>query len=340
MKHMRSIIRSTLLLGLLLCTAARLAAQAPPGAPVPAVTTLASGQTGRIGFETVTLTSTQFLMGVKDGPSTVIWGELRLPSEGAGRLPAVILVLGSDGVGAREARWAEELDRIGVATFVLDSFTGRGHLRPFDPATLPSPLAMIVDAYRVLALLATHPRIDPGQIALMGFSRGGAVALYASLTRFQRMHGPAGVEFAAYLPFYPGCTTTYIDDEQVSNRPIRLFHGTADDWLPLARCQEYADRLRRAGKDVHLTPYPGARHAFDRPDLPPVRSLPKTLSWTRCVFIERPEGEVVSRDTGRPRDRNDPCFTAGVTIGYDPHAHSEAVRAVHAFLTATFKRSQ
>lgn len=340
MKHMRSIIRSTLLLGLLLCTAARLAAQAPPGAPVPAVTTLASGQTGRIGFETVTLTSTQFLMGVKDGPSTVIWGELRLPSEGAGRLPAVILVHGSGGVEAREVRWAEELNRLGVATFVLDSFTGRGHTRPFDASKLPGALTMIVDAYRALALLATHPRIDPGPIALMGFSRGGGVALYASLKRFQRLHGPAGLEFAAYLPFYPGCTTTYIDDEQVSERPIRLFHGGSDDWLPLAPCQAYVDRLRRAGKDVQLTVYPGARHAFDRPDLPPVRSLPKALSWTRCAFIERPEGQIVSHDAGRPFDRHDPCFAAGVTIGYDPHAHSEAMHAVHAFLMATLKLGQ
>lgn len=340
MKHMRGLMQSTLLLGILLCTAARLAAQAPTSVPVTAVTTLASGHTGRIGFETVTLTRTQFLMGVKEGPSTVIWGELRLPSVGVGRLPAVILVHGSGGVGAREVRWAEELDRLGVATFVLDSFTGRGHTRPFDPSKLPSSLTMIVDAYRALALLATHPRIDPGRIALMGFSRGGGVALYASLKRFQRLHGPAGIEFAAYLPFYPGCTTTYIDDEQVGDRPMRLFHGGSDDWLPLAPCQEYVDRLRRAGKDVQLTEYPGARHAFDEPDLPPVRSLPKTPSFTRCAFIERPEGQIVSRDTGRPFDRNDPCFSAGVTMGYDPHAHSEAIRAVHAFLMATFKLGQ
>jgi dienelactone hydrolase len=113
---------------------------------------------------------------------------------------------------------------------------------------------------------------------MMGFSQGGTVALYASLTQFQRMHGPMRVEFAAYLPSYPGCTVAYIDDEQVSDWPVRLFHGGADDWNPLAPCQANADRLRRAANDVRLTEYLGARHVFDRLDLPLVRSLPQDLS--------------------------------------------------------------
>jgi dienelactone hydrolase len=60
---------------------------------------------------------------------------------------------------------------------------------------------MIGDTYRALELLATHPRIDPARIGVMGFSKGGGVALYAAMTRFQRRHGPAGAKFAHHIAF-------------------------------------------------------------------------------------------------------------------------------------------
>jgi dienelactone hydrolase len=94
---------------------------------------------------------------------------------------------------------------------------------------------MMFDPYRVLELLAKHPRIDASRIALMGFSRGGQSALYAGMKRFQSMYAPAGLEFAAYLPFYAACNTTFVDDANVSRKPIRQFHGSADDYNPVAR---------------------------------------------------------------------------------------------------------
>lgn len=302
--------------------------------PVIPRATLAGGPTGRVGFETTTPTTTEFLTGAKGGQPAVIWGDLELPPSGTGRLPAVILIHGSEGVGPREARWAEELAEIGVATFIVDSTSGRG-LKNVT-ADLPSG-AMILDVYRALGLLATHPRIDPSRIALLGGSRGGVVSLYASLTRFRRMHGPAGVEFAAYLPFYPGCVVDYIDGEQVSDRPIRIFHGQADDWTPVGPCREYAERLRRAGKDIQLTAYPGAHHAFDDPSLPPAQFRPGVVNPSRCFFVELPGGRVVNRVTQQPLDFDDPCFSQGATAGYDPGAHRRAIRAVKEFVTATFR---
>ena len=55
----------------------------------------------------------------------------------------------------------------------------------------------------------------------MGFSRGGQAALYASLEQFHEMWNKSGIEFAAYVPFYPDCATTFVSDTDVVGRPIQ-----------------------------------------------------------------------------------------------------------------------
>ena len=297
------------------------------------------GQTARIEIhscETLTLTNKQFLLGAKDGIPARIGGELRFPL-GTLRVPAVLLVHGSAGVGANVDRWAQELNTIGVAAFLIDCFTARGIDQTITDQSQLASLAMIVDAYRALDLLSKHPRIDASRIALMGFSRGGSVALYASLKRFQRMHGPASAEFAAYIPFYPQCNTTYLEDEQVSERPIRVFHGTADDYVSIAPCRSYIERLRRAGKDVLLTEYPRASHAFDNPLYCPPLSLPDAITTNHCLRAERPGGEIINLETGRPFSWADGCVRRGATVAYDPAATAEATKAVKEFLIARFQ---
>lgn len=307
----------------------------------PPMARLAVAQTARMEihtFETLTLTDTQFLTGAKGGKPGQIGGELRLPP-GSGRFPAVVLVHSCGGVGANVDRWAQELNGIGVAAFLIDSFTGRGIVQTCSDQSQLGHLAMIFDAYRALELLSKHPRIDASRIAVMGFSKGGFAALYSSMKRFQRTYGPANVEFAAYLPFYARCETRFTEDEQVSDRPIRIFHGAADDYVPVEPCRAYVARLQRAGKDVQLTVYPGARHAFDNSVYPAIRSLPDAEVSTRCRREERSGGELTNLDTGKPFSPKDACVTHGATVGYDPGAHVEATKAVKAFLTNAFKLS-
>ena len=64
--------------------------------------------------------------------------------------------------------------------------TGRGLVEVNSNQALLGRLNFILDIYRALDVLAKHPRVDPERIVLMGFSRGGQAALYASLSDFIR----------------------------------------------------------------------------------------------------------------------------------------------------------
>jgi dienelactone hydrolase len=285
----------------------------------------------------MTLTDEQFLTGVKDGKPDIIGGELRIPRPGIDRLPAVVLIHGSGGVGLDVDGWLQELNKIGIATFILDCFTGRGIVETVTDQERLGRLTMINDVYRVLELLAKHPRIDASRIGSMGFSRGGMVALYASLKRFKRMHAPSNVELSAYLALYPLCSITFIDDDEVSDRPIRLFHGLSDDYVPIGPCQVYVKRLQKAGKDVQLTEYPDAYHNFDNPAIKTPMRLRQAQTLRNCSMEENPVGRIVNSQTKQPFSMNDPCVERGVTVAYNAQAHSEALKAVKEFLTVTFK---
>src|SRR5262245_11327844 len=270
---------------------------------------------------TLTLPDQDFLTGGKNGTLITIAGALRIPRLGTDRLPAVILVHGSGGVGGNVDRWSQELNGIGLATFTIDSFTARGLQSTSANQTLLGRLNMILDSYRALTVLSTHPRIDP--------ARGGQATLYASLNRFQRMYGPEGATFAAYLPFYAPCFTTYIDDADVSDKPIRLFHGAADDYVPVAPCRAYVERLRQAGKDVTLTEFPDAHHAFDNPVLKEAPQLaPDSQTTRRCTLKEEPAGTIINAMTKQPFTMEDPCVERGPHVGYNAAATTAATQGV------------
>ena len=89
------------------------------------------------------------------------------------------------------------------------------------------------------------------------------------------MHGPgANLVFAGYIGLYPTCNRIFIDGLDVADKPIRIFHGAADDYVPAAGCRAYVDRLRKAGKDITITEYAGAHHVFDNPALKSPVKLP------------------------------------------------------------------
>ena len=311
-------------------------------APVPPPPAPPLQPAGRVAFESENLplgqlpTLHDFSTGTVGTP-TVISGELVLPPGVTGRVPAVILLPTCSGVGGPETAWASELAGWGRASFVVDPYSGRGIREVCSGAARINSGSLIIDAYRALEWLASHPRIDPDRVALMGFSLGGRIAIWASLTRFQRLWLGGGRPFAAYLGAYPAsCYITLIGEEDARGGPIRIFHGTRDAVVPVERCRDYAVRMRRAGRDVQIHEYAGAGHAFDDRRYPGVRWTSNPLNPFRCQFLEQPDGRFVDRE-GHAASQDHPCVTRGYPRGYDARAHRQMSEDVRGFLSAVLR---
>jgi cephalosporin-C deacetylase-like acetyl esterase len=149
-----------------------------------------------IPVQTLTISDQQFLTGDRSGRPTTIAGALRI-ARGSGRLPLVILMHGSGGFEANTDLWRRQFESLGISTFALDSFTGRGIASTVVDQSQLGRLNMILDLYRSLPVLAAHPQVDPSRIAVMGFSRGGQASLYATLKRFRKLWNPSGIDPAA-----------------------------------------------------------------------------------------------------------------------------------------------
>jgi dienelactone hydrolase len=286
----------------------------------------------------LTISDQQFLTGDANGKQVTVAGEFRI-AQGLGKLPVVVLMHGSSGVGAGMEPWVRQLNGLGISTFVIDGFSGRGLTAVGPNQGLLGRLNFIVDIYRSLEILARHPRVDPERIALMGFSRGGQATLYASLDRFQKLWNKSGVQFAAYIPFYPDCSTTYATDTEIAARPIRIYHGTPDDYNPVASCKAYLARLQEAKRDVVLTEYPDSQHGFDAGLLgvSTITVSANAQTARNCHLKEGEGGVLMNADTKAPFSYRDACIELNPHVGGNPATAAEARKAVSDFLLALFK---
>ena len=180
-------------------------------------------------------------------------GRLDIPSETKGRVPVMIIAHASGGLDARSERWAQFFRSQGMATFVIDYFGPRGVVK--DSKFQPTPVHDALDAMR---LLATHPRVDPARIGVIGFSRGGNLALGAA-----NLKPESGVpSLAAHVALYPACAVSSIN-RGGSNAPVLILAGEKDDHVPSVQCEVLAQRGRDNGRDVTLKVYEGACHGWD-----------------------------------------------------------------------------
>ena len=302
----------------------------------------AEAQVAREAFYSIpseTVSAADFLTG-KKGTPVALAGQLRFAKTGSAKQPVVILLHSASGPiaeGAPYEEWPRVLNEIGVATFAVDSYSGRGLVNYPGDSSKISFLTRIVDAYRALEVVAKEPRIDPSRIAVMGFSQGASAALYASMTRFQKMYGNPDLQFVGHISAYAGCNVRLRDDEDV-RKPILMLHGTADDLTPMAPCREYAERLSKAGKNARIIEYPDAYHQFDAPVYRTALRFDQAPTSRRCHLGEGENGAILNSETKQPLSQGDSCYEKGFTGAYYQEAAAKKSHDdVRAFVKDLFK---
>jgi dienelactone hydrolase len=153
------------------------------------------------------------------------------------------------------------------------------------------------DMVAALRHLQKHPRVDPGRIALLGFSRGGVVSLqiasldpsikavvaYYALADFEQWLDVDQYSFPKSL-FFRWIRGRFVKEMGASSweearirfreispihlaarieAPVLLIHGEQDHTIPVDEARRLYAALQSTGKESELLIIPGAGHVFN-----------------------------------------------------------------------------
>ena len=175
-------------------------------------------------------------------------------------------------------------DRLAAAGYVAlapDLYRGRTTASVEEAETLSSSLdgeservrGDIAGAIQHLHQQAAQPTGGSGNLALLGFSMGGAYALDTSIRLAE--------EIAAVVTFY----TTYTGLDYSHAQAAYLCHFAEHDAFdPPEAVAEMEQEMRAAGKQATFYTYPGTEHWFFEANRPDVYNAEATaLAWERTV---------------------------------------------------------
>jgi dienelactone hydrolase len=194
--------------------------------------------------------------------------------DGDGPFPAVVALHDCGGLTHRPAtqsqlygEWANLLVAKGFVVLFPDSFGSRGlgsQCRETE-RKVRARRERVADANAARRWLQSQGYVKPDRISVLGWSNGGAAALWT--VRPTTMPQDGSADFRSAVALYPSCRR--LRETAWSARvPTLILIGSADDWTPASICQQMVAGARGRTAHAEIIVYPGAYHEFDRANTP------------------------------------------------------------------------
>lgn len=193
-------------------------------------------------------------------------GDIKVPGflclpENLAPCAAIVIFHGSDGFKPNHEMITRKLADEGFAALAPTWFGGasaRSHWREVRAA----------DILQAIAFLKQQPTVDSDKLGLIGFSRGGGLALImgslmpktkAIVNYFGLTSWEEGMEEFGHLPLNPNAHLNLVGK---INCPILSFHGAEDTVVPAENTLNLDVICRRYSVDHEHIIYPGVNHSF------------------------------------------------------------------------------
>jgi dienelactone hydrolase len=232
----------------------------------------------------------------------------------------------------------------GIGYFYIDHFAPRYAVSTVGNQAKVTGTSMTADVFKILETLSSHPKVDPKRIGIIGWSKGGGVALYSAMKPYRDGVLGSDMKFALHVALYPPCIFDW--KMKPTGAPMRMILAEKETWTGLKGCISTAKRYKGQGLDVEAILLPGAYHGFDswgERDAG-VRDNKKAWGYGKCDLVGNEDGSITDRLSGLSYDSKTNrskiyrgCAKKGVVRGgFDIKSAKTSLRLVTQFVTTNF----
>jgi carboxymethylenebutenolidase len=198
-----------------------------------------------------------------------------------GKGPAVVVIQEWWGLVPHIEDLVDRFAASGFAAIAPDLYHGKTTKSPDDAGKMLMELD-VERAYQEISGAADYvlgrPECTSQNFGVVGFCMGGALAQFTA-TRNEKV--------GAAVSFYGGFKQVPLQWENL-NAPLLLIYGENDRGVPASQGIELEKQLRAMGKDVKVSVYPSADHAFFNDTRPEVYNAEAANdAWTRTIELFR-----------------------------------------------------